>query len=203
MYLEHEKNMSPKTLENYSLWLGRMLASVGDIEIQQLNQMMLLDRRMSLKQRGLSMKTINYHVTAVRAFLKFCHKMDIDCLGPEKLELAKIPPREVAHLTEEEVKTLIDAPLTHEHHHLKQLRDRAILQTLYGSGLRVTELTALRRNQIPTEGQQMSIIGKGQKMRSVFLTREAAKAISDYLLARSDMNPAVFVSVSNNGVTGK
>ncbi|USN56318.1 MAG: site-specific integrase [Candidatus Peribacteria bacterium] len=161
LYLEYEKNASPNTIENYSLWLGRLIEHTGDKDIASINQMELLDWRMSLKQRDLSTKTINYHITAVRAFLKRCHKMDIDCLVPEKLELAKVPPREIDHLTHEEVMRLLDAPLEFTEDLPTQARDRAILRTLYGSGLRVSELTGLRIDQLPRDGgQQLSLIGK-------------------------------------------
>lgn len=198
LYLQYEKNASPKTIENYSLWLGRLIQHVGDQQLSDLNQMELLDRRMSLNQRNLSTKTINYHITAVRAFLKFCHKMDLECLAPEKLELAKVPPREIDHLTHDEVMRLLDAPFQHTGHTLGQLRDVAILWTLYGSGLRVSELTNLRRDQLPRDGsQQLSLVGKGGKMRSIFLTHDAQRAIELYLDQRGDDNPYIFVSHSN------
>lgn len=194
LYLQYEKNVSPKTIENYSLWLGRLVTHTGDKQLAELNQMELLDRRMTLTQRKLSTKTINYHITAVRAFLKFCHKMDLECLAPEKLELAKVPPREIDHLTHDEVMKLLDAPLEHARTLIQQARDRAILWTLYGSGLRVSELTNLRREQLPRDGgQQLSLVGKGGKMRSVFLMRDAQLAIDAYLEMRHDSNPYVFV----------
>ncbi len=151
LYLEYEKNASTHTIQNYRLRLTRLLDHTGDKPIAEVSQMELLDRRMSLKQRDLSTKTINYHITAVRAFLKRCHKMDIDCLVPEKLELAKVPPREIDHLTHDEVLLLLDAPLSFTDDILTQARDRAILRTLYGSGLRVSELTSLRIDQLPRE----------------------------------------------------
>ncbi len=127
--------------------------------------------------------------------------MDIDCLVPEKLELAKIPPREIDHLTHEEVMKLLDAPFQFTEDILTQARDRAILRTLYGSGLRVSELTSLRIDQLPRDGgQQLSLIGKGSKMRSVFLTPEAQLAINTYIDMRTDRNPFVFISHSNRGM---
>lgn len=204
LYLEYEKNASSNTIANYSLWLGRLIDYIGDKPIDTIDQMELLDWRMSLKQRDLSTKTINYHITAVRAFLKRCHKMDINCLAPEKLELAKVPPREIDHLTHEEVMKLLDAPLQFTDILHTQARDRAILQTLYGSGLRVSELINLRIDQLPRDGgQQLSLVGKGSKMRSVFLTQEAHHIIKTYLDLRNDTNPYIFVSHSNRGIGKK
>ena len=200
IYMEYEKNMSPKTMENYSLWLNRLVDHAWDVEIFQLNRMILLDWRMSLHKRGLSKKTINYHIVAVRAFLKFLHKMDIDCLSPEKLELAKTEPREIHPLTQDEVDILLASPDQWATNEIKRLRDKAILWTLYGSGLRVTELIHLRIKDLPSEWQQFSLIGKGRKLRSVFLAKEAFVIIKEYLDTRNDDNPFLFTSLSNNGL---
>lgn len=198
VYMEYEKNMSPKTLENYSLWLNRLVEQVGDIEVHLLNRMQLLDRRMNLHKQGLSKQTINYHIIAVRAFLKFCHKMDIDCMAPDKLELAKTPGKKVSFLTQDEVQRILEAPELYEKNELKQWRDKAMLWTLYGSGLRVTELVNVTIQQIPTDSDQFSLVGKGNKVRSVFLVKEAHQVIIDYLSHRHDDNPYLFISLSNN-----
>lgn len=196
--MEYEKNMSPKTLENYSLWLNRLVEQVGDIEVHLLNRMQLLDWRMKLHKQGLSKQTINYHIIAVRAFLKFCHKMDVDCMAPDKLELAKTPGKKVSFLTQDEVDRILAAPDLYEKNELKQWRDKAILWTLYGSWLRVSELINVRIDQIPTDSDQFSLVGKGNKVRSVFLVKEAHQVIIDYLRHRNDDNPYLFISLSNN-----
>lgn len=198
VYMEYEKNMSPKTLENYSLRLNRLVEQVGDIEVHLLNRMQLLDWRMKLHKQGLSKQTINYHIIAVRAFLKFCHKMDVDCMAPDKLELAKTPGKKVSFLTHDEVDRILVAPDLYEKNELKQWRDKAILRTLYGSGLRVTELINVTVQQIPTDSDQFSLVGKGNKVRSVFLVKEAHQVIIDYLSHRHDDNPYLFISLSNN-----
>jgi len=89
-YCEYEKNTSPKTLENYSLWLNRFIEFCGDMDIEKLKPMHVLDFRMQLTSRGLSKKTINYHIVAIRSFLKFLIKNDFDVISPDKLELSKI-----------------------------------------------------------------------------------------------------------------
>lgn len=164
---------------------------------------------MSLTQQGLSPKTVNYHIVALRSFFKFLLKNDVEVLSPEKLDLAKIPPRQVAYLSEKEVKTLLEAPLQQKEkaenspkHQmgtpLKILRDLAILQTLYGTGLRVTELISLKTTDIRLEEKQFAVIGKGSKLRSVFMTQQAKQAIREYLAQRTDTSAFLFISLSGN-----
>jgi len=203
IYLEYEKNMSPKTLENYSLWLRRLVDHCGDIHINDLNRMALLDRRLALNKKGLGKQTINYHIIAVRAFLKFLHKMDIECLAPDKLELAKIPAREIHFLTQEEVDIILAAPDERTKKELKRRRDKAILRTLYGSGLRVSELVHLLKKDLPEDSQQFSITGKGGKRRAIFLTKDAYAVIREYLKHRQDDNPYLFINLSNNAKSSK
>ena len=147
-YLKYEKNVSPKTIENYSLWLNRLVEFLGDVEIQTINRMQILDYRMALNAEGLGIKTINYHIVAIRAFLKFLLKNDIDCLSPDKLELAKTPPREVSFLDEAEIQSILQAPERDNKNTIQQARDKAILEFLYGTGLRVSELVALQKKDI-------------------------------------------------------
>jgi site-specific recombinase XerD len=123
--------------------------------------------------------------------------MDLECIAPEKLELAKVPPREVSHLSAQEVTALLHAPTDHCDDMRQCSRDTAILQTLYGSGLRVSELIALRIDQLPSQGNQLSLVGKGRKVRSVFLTDQARAAIQAHINQRADTNPYIFTSQSN------
>ena len=140
-YIQYEKNVSPKTYENYTLRLHRFLEHVGDIDVLAIKSLDVLDYRIALTERHLSKKTINYHIVAIRAFLKFCLKHDIDVISPEKLELGKVPPRVVNFLDDPEIDKMLTAPAEFEKKNtLKRLRDEAILLVLYGTGLRVTEL---------------------------------------------------------------
>ena len=116
--------------------------------------------RMELAKTGLDKKTINYHIIAMRSFLKFLLKNEIDCISPEKLELAKIPQREVSYLQENEIEAILNAPLFYEKNPLEQARDQLILQVLYGTGLRVSELTSLMRENLILGEKQFSIRGK-------------------------------------------
>jgi site-specific recombinase XerD len=157
-YLTYEKNVSKKTLENYSLRLNRLVEFLGDIDISKLNRMQVLEFRMELNNQGLSTKTINYHVVAIRAFLKFLLKNDVDCISPDKLELAKTPDREINYLDEEEIKKILEAPGKKSSKNIeKQTRDIAILHMLYGTGLRVTELINLKKSDIKIDSTQFSV----------------------------------------------
>jgi len=198
-YMQYERNLSPKTIENYSLRLNRFLEFCGDIEIDKVNRMQLLDYRMALHKNGLNVRTINYHIVAIRAFLKFVLKNDIDCIGPDKLELAKTPPREVNYLEEKEIGRILAAPLEFTKNELQQARDFAILQFLYGTGLRVTELIQLKKKDIKLDSNQFSVVGKWSKLRSVFATKHAIEALKKRNEIRTDNSDYLFISLSRNG----
>lgn len=197
VYLEHERNASPKTRENYGLWLGRFLEFSGNIPVEDIKSLDVLEFRTKLLQRGLSKKTINYHIVSLRAFLKFCLKHDIDVISPDKLELGKIPPRVVSFLEEDEVHRLLAMPIMYEKKGLKRLRDEAILHTLYGTGLRVSELVGLKKDDIKMDSNQFWVIGKWSKLRSVFFTKQAREKLETYITARTDDCPYIFISLSN------
>ncbi len=200
-YLEYERNVSPKTRENYSLWIGRLILFLWDMDVRKITRMDVLEFRMMLNKQGLSVRTINYHIVAIRAFLKFLLRNDIDCLSPEKLELAKTMPREVNYLTDAEIEKILKSPeIISPKNPLKCARDEAILHTLYGTGLRVTELIGLKRTDIKIDSTQFAIIGKWSKLRSVFTTKQAREKIESYLHMRTDNDPYVFISMSNNSV---
>lgn len=198
VYLENERNASPKTIENYSLWLGRFLEYRGDMPVWEITSLDVLDYRTKLLKRWLSKKTVNYHVIALRAFLKFCLKHDIDVLSPDKLELGKIPPRVVSFLTEEEINYLMSMPAMYwGKNPLKTARDEAILHTLFGTWLRVSELVSLKRSDIKLDSNQFWVIGKWSKMRSVFFTKQAREKLEKYLKMRTDNNEHIFINLSN------
>ena len=128
------------------------------MDVREIKAMHILDYRMYLNQLGLSKKTVNYHAVALRSFFKFCLKNDIDCISPDKIELAKMPTREVNFLTQEEVQKILDAPYEYEKNDLIRKRDLAILNILYGTGLRVSELVNLKRSQLNSETKQFSVM---------------------------------------------
>jgi len=160
--------------------------------------MQLLEYRMALHEHNLSVKTINYHIVAIRAFLKFLLKNDIDCISPDKLELAKIPPREVNYLADEEIEKILSAPAQFSKNRFKLIRDEAILQFLYGTGLRVSELINLQKKDVHVDSKQFSVIGKGSKIRAIFTTKDAREKLNEYLKTRTDNSPYLFISLSAN-----
>lgn len=159
-YLADAKNSSPKTIENYALWLGRFIEFIGECRPNQITALNILQFRLNLKKKGLSIKTINYHIVAIRSFLKFLLRNDIDTLAPDKCDLAKIDPREVSYLTEEELEQLLSAPYLFESREIVQARDAALLSFLFSTGLRVSELIILQKDHIRSDSNQLTVIGK-------------------------------------------
>jgi len=204
-FLEHtevEKGRSQKTLENYQHYLNRFLEFAEKNNVknpEDINQDLIHKYRLHLnrfnddKGQGLKKVTQNYHIIALRAFLKFLAKRDIKTLSAEKVELAKQEEREVDFLTSEELERLFAAPGLYEKNHFKRIRDEAILHTLFSTGLRVSELTGLDRKQLDIERGEFSVRGKGGKVRIVFLSNEAKDKLKKYLDRRKDDNKAVFM----------
>ena len=197
-YLQYTKNASPKTIENYSLRVNRFIDYIWDMDADQIKMMHIQDFRTYLIKQGLSPKTVNYHAVGLRSFFKFMLRNDIETLSPEKIDLAKTPPRRVSYLSEDQVQDILDAPAKYEKNTLKILRDKAILATLYGTGLRVTELITLKTKDIKLRESQFSVIWKGSKLRSVFLTQDAKEKIKKYVLSRADDSEYLFISLSWN-----
>jgi len=197
-YLEIDQGKSAKTLENYSRWLNRFLSFSGNIDVSKISLDVIRNFRLSLNrtkdERGkpLSLKTQAYHLIAIRAFLRYLAKNDIKSLSPEKVELPKIVETEVNFLEPEEIKELFKA--VPDSGKLRHLRDRAILETLYSTGLRVSELVGLDRDDINLNKGEFSVRGKGGKIRVVFLTDTAIKFLKVYLEKRKDLDRALFVS---------
>lgn len=194
-YLEITKGRSLKTIENYDRYLTRFLTfsklSVPTgITDRVVNEYRLYLNRLPALDGSMKKKTQNYHLIALRAFLKFLAKRDVKSLQPEKIELSKVPERSLDLITAAELERLMKAPTGNE---LKALRDRAMMELLFSTGLRVSELCALN-NDIDLTRDEMSVRGKGEKVRVVFLSPTAKSAVSAYLEARKDMEEALFVN---------
>lgn len=200
-YLEHleiEKDRSQKTIENYDHYLERFflwakIKAPADITDDLIRSYRLYLNRMA-DEKGHSLKKItqNYHVIAVRNFLKYLAKRDVKALSADKIELGKTARMEVEFLDSEEIDRIFEAAAGLN---LKSLRDRAILELLYSSGLRVSELTNLSRNQVNLKTQEFSVRGKGQKIRVVFISDRAKNTLERYLDKRPDVDPAVFARI--------
>jgi site-specific recombinase XerD len=211
-YLEVERNRSANTIDNYRFYLTRFYNWAGEeqkmknlspknITLPLVRQYRVyLNRVASADGELLKKSTQNYHLIALRSYLKFLAKQDVDSLAAEKIELGKMPERQVSFLDGNELERLLDAPFrdTGGKPKLGDLRDKAILEILFSSGLRVSELCKLHRDDInmkkkvvgPTE---FSVRGKGKKVRLVFLSERASHWLREYLDRRVDVSPWMFV----------
>ena len=197
-YLEIEKDRSQKTIENYDHYLERFLkwakiSSPSDITDELARRYRLQLNRWS-DENGKPLKKItqNYHVIALRNFLKYLAKRDVKTLAAEKVELGKTDGRQIDFLEIGEVERIFEAAGGAD---LKSLRDRAILELLFSSGLRVSELVNLNRDQVNLKTGEFSVRGKGGKVRVVFVSNRAKAALERYLEKREDVDPALFTRV--------
>jgi len=201
-YLEIEKNRAPKTLENYGRYLNRFIGfakikNVEDMSEETIRQYRLyLNRLRDHEGQPLKKVTQNYHIIALRNFLKYMAKRGIKCVSAEKVELGKQEDREVTFLERNELNRLLEAP---EGQSLIAMRDRAILHTLFSTGMRVSELCSLNRDEIDTKRGELSVMGKGSKIRLVFLSPEAKESLQIYLDKRSDVDEALFIRIPKTG----
>lgn len=198
-YMEIEQNRSEKTILNYRHYLYRLFEFTGDIEIGKINPEMVrkwrlwLNRFVDVNNNRLSATTQSYHLIALRNFLKYLTKRDIESLASEKIELGKISRPQVTFLTDDELSKLFMQPATSTE---QGLRDRAILELLFSSGLRISELVQLNKNAIDLKTREFSVRGKGKKDRPVFISDAAAQHIDNYLKKRSDTLPPLFIQYS-------
>ena len=195
-YIEIERGRSVKTVENYDRYLTRFLnyskaKSPSDITENTIREFRLWLNRQLASENGksketLKKKTQNYYLISLRAFLKYLAKRGVKAVSPEYIELAKVGDRHLDLITKEELSRLLKST---DGTDLKSLRDKAILETLFSTGLRVSELCSLSRD-IDLSTDELSVRGKGEKIRVVFMSDEAKKAIEKYLDKRPDMDDA-------------
>ncbi len=199
-FLEHAevgKQQSAKTIQNYHHYLGRFLDWAGDIEPKEITMekihkyRLYLNRYQDERGRTLGAKTQNYHLIALRAFLKYLSKNDIESLALEKVELGKTEKRSVEFLTREEVERLVEAVDLSK---ATGLRDRAILETLFSTGLRVSELANLNCDQVDLKRKEFMVRGKGKKPRIVFLSDRCVEWLGRYVAARQDNWKPLFIN---------
>ena len=192
-HLKNVKNSSDYTIRNYSRSLNLFLETVGDVGLEKINLNTIDDFRdkiFALKSRNsgerIARATQNLYLVPIRSFLKFAHKRDLAeiLLSPEKIELVKLDPRDVAGITMEELDRL-------RHFRGKKdeqlaLRDDAIIEMLFSTGLRISELVSLNRENVNLKSREFTVIGKGKKIRLVFITERAATLLEKYLDLRTD-----------------
>jgi site-specific recombinase XerD len=202
-YIEIERGRSVNTVRNYDHYLTRFLNftkndNPSNIDDEMVREFRLWLNRQSTGESGaagetLSKKTQNYYLIAVRAFLKYLARQQIKTMPSERIELAKVSDRQLDLITHEELQRLLDSVNGTD---LKDLRDKAILELLFSTGLRVSELCALT-SDIDLSSEELSIRGKGGKVRVVFISPDAKKYVKNYLSARKDMSDALFVKIGN------
>jgi len=196
-YIEIERGRAVKTVENYDHYLTRYFAQmkikdVSDISEQNIREFRLwLNRQPGTAAGSMKRRTQNYYMIALRAFLKFLRKREIASISPERIELAKLPERQLDLITPAELTRLMEAARGPE---LKGVRDTAILELFFSTGLRVSELCALN-SDIDLSQDSFSVRGKGDKVRVVFISPTAKSAVTAYLKARKDMAEALFVNI--------
>lgn len=199
-YLEIERNRSKMTLRNYDHYLKRFVdfsAKQGvtdpeDIDQELVRSYRLYLNRLAQNDKSLKVITQNYHLISLRSFLKYLAKRDVKSLAAEKIELPKTPARHPEFLSTEDVERLIDATKS-EKTKITSLRDRAILEMLFSTGLRISELTGLKQDEVNLKRGEFSVRGKGDKMRLVFLSPRAIEALQKYLNERDDNSKALFL----------
>lgn len=195
-YLEIEQNRSQKTIANYHHYLMRLVEFAGDITLDKITTETIRKWRLWLNRlhdtRGdeISATTQNYHLIALRSFLKFCSKREFETLPPEKIELARVKRKQVTFLSRDELEALFAQP---EVNTKIGLRDRTILELLFSGGLRVSELVGLNTAHVSTKRREFTVRGKGQKDRPIFMSEGAAQWIDTYLKERTDSSPALFI----------
>lgn len=207
-YLEIERNVSQLTIRNYAHYLKRFLEflatlspsptvkSVKSLTTKDISNESIREFRLYLSRyvdaHGISLKRVtqNYHLIALRSFLKYCLKRDVPVVSPEKIDLPKAESRSIKFLEREQVERLLQMP---EISRADGLRDKAILETLFSTGLRVSELTHLNRDQINFDRKEFGVIGKGRRARVVFLSDSAVEWLQRYLKDRTDESIALFI----------
>lgn len=198
-HIEVERGRAQKTAENYHLYLQRLVEFAGNIDVSKIDAELVrkwrlwLNRYTNDQDDSLSAITQSYHLIALRSFLGYCSKRNIATLTPEKIELPKVKRKQVSWLSGEEVERLIGTIDTQSP---AGLRDRAMVELLFSSGLRVSELVNLDRDHINLNRGEFSVRGKGQKDRPVFVSPEATEWLAAYLKTRNDSAKPLFIRYS-------
>ena len=194
-YLEIEKNRSASTRENYKRYLDRFIKETGVKDVNDITEDKIRAFRVTLArdEANLKKRTQAYYIIALRNLLKYLTVHDYKVVSPDKIELPKVPTRQIDIIPYDDLERLLSSPKGNS---LQALRDRAILETLFSTGLRVSELCRLDRFMNIDTGE-LSIRGKGEKLRVVFLSDRAKKTIKEYLKKRADAEEAMFISLSH------
>ncbi len=199
-YLEVERNSSKLTVRNYRHYLngferfliesGIETPEIGDINMNNIRNFRLHLSRQPGTKGMMKSVTQGYYAIAIRSFLKWLIKNDYSVMAPEKIEVPKNKDHSLKFLDNDQIKRLLSQPLTSTK---VGLRDRAILELLFSTGLRVSELVSLNCNQINLKLREFGIVGKGGKSRVVFISHQAAELLNKYLKSRMDNFKPLFI----------
>lgn len=204
-YIEIERGRSVKTVENYDRYLSRFITQMKITDVKDITEEGIREFRMWLNRQpgtgkdSMKRRTQNYYLIALRAFLKFLRKRGLESTSPERIELAKLPERHLDLISPAELDRLMKAADGTDE---KALRDKAMLEMLFSTGLRVSELCSLD-SDIDLSRDELSVRGKGEKVRVVFLSHSAKDAVRAYLKARKDMGEALFVNIAKGRERGE
>lgn len=193
-YLEIEKGRSPKTQINYKRYIQEFINFSKIKNPEDISEEKVRQFRLYLSRQNLKKITQSYYLIALRNFLKYLIRRNFKTLSPEKIELPKITRKQIEILEYDDLERLLSAPQGND---LRTLRDKAILETLFSTGLRVSELCALNR-YINLDRGEITVRGKGDKLRVVFLSSKAKKTIQHYLNKRADTEEALFISLTKS-----
>lgn len=205
-YIEHlevEGGRSARTAENYQLYLERFVEFTNDIQVGKITSEIIrkyrlwLNRFKNERNDELAIITQSYHLIALRGFLGYLAKRDISSLAPNKIELPKTKRKQVTFLHSDEIERIVEQIDTSTE---TGLRDRALVELLFSSGLRVSELVNLNKDHINTKRREFMVRGKGQKDRPIFISQNSASHIENYLSKRFDNLPPLFLSYSRNNI---
>ncbi|HOZ80705.1 MAG TPA: tyrosine-type recombinase/integrase [Candidatus Woesebacteria bacterium] len=201
-YLEIERNVSKLTLRNYRLYLDRLIdyltddkkrsPDISDIDKDSIRSFRLYLSRLPGTAGEMKSITQGYYVIALRSFLKYCVKNDIECMAPEKLDVPKVRDHSLKFLDSDQMERLLNQPLLSTP---VGLRDKAIMELLFSTGLRVSELVYLDRDKVDLKSREFGVIGKGGKQRVVFVTKRAADFVDRYLKSRTDKYKPLFLRI--------
>lgn len=196
-YLELEKNASPKTLKNYQHYLARFLDFAGDIDPKLIDLALIRKYRLYLarfndpiSKKPLKRVTQNYFMIALRAFLRYLSRSDVVSLSAEKVELGEQDPSPLRVLDPESLERLLAAPDISQ---ISGIRDKTILELLFSTGLRVSELASLNIDQVNLDRREFGVVGKGGKERVVFLSDDAIEWLKKYISSRKDTFKPLFI----------
>lgn len=201
-YLELEKGKAPLTVLNYGRYLDKFIklsniSSPQEITVDVVKNFRLLLNRKKINHQPISINTQAYYLIILRNFLDYLIRVkNLNVLSPKHIEIPKLKRKLPNFLTEKELKDIFNC-LNKAKKNLKNLRDKAIIEMLFSTGLRVSELASLNRDSLDLVRNELSVIGKGSKPRVVFLSERSKNALKEYLIARKDLDNALFIRLKN------